>query len=77
MINELIINLSDKQQQELIKRANQENYDDDLAYLQLHLNEWLGIRPAAETKLKKEDEGIAAAMAKKISDDLRLSHCEK
>ncbi len=41
MINELIILLSDKQQQELIKRANQANYEDDLEYLQLHLNEWL------------------------------------
>lgn len=46
MINELIILLSDKQQKELIKRAKAAGYDDDLAYLQLHLNEWLsdGVR---------------------------------
>lgn len=41
MINELIIVLSDKQQQELIKRANQASYDDDLEYLQKHIFEWL------------------------------------
>jgi len=41
MINELIIILSDKQQAELIKRAEAAGYDDDLAFLQLHLDGWL------------------------------------
>lgn len=41
MINELIVLLSDKQQQTLIKRARQASYEDDLEYLHLHLSEWL------------------------------------
>lgn len=41
MINELVIILSDKQQAELISRAQDANYDDDLEFLQVHLNSWL------------------------------------
>ena len=41
MINELIIILSDKQQKELIARTEAAGMDDDLAFLQLHLNDWL------------------------------------
>lgn len=55
MINELIILLSDKQQQELIKRANQASYEDDLAYLQEHISEWL-----------KNDDEIAKALAARL-----------
>lgn len=78
MINELIILLSDKQQAELIRKAKEANMDDDLAYLQLHLNEWLGIRPSAETKLKKEEEGMAEALAQKMGDfDRWFNPCEK
>ena len=42
MINELIIVLSDKQQAELIKRSEAAGYDDDLEFLQRHLDLWLG-----------------------------------
>ena len=41
MVNELIILLSDQQQQELIRQAKQASYDDDLAYLQLKIDEML------------------------------------
>ena len=41
MVNELIILLTDKQQAELIKRSEAEGVDDDLAFLQSHLNKWL------------------------------------
>jgi hypothetical protein len=68
MVNELIILLSDQQQQELIKRANQANYDDDLSYLQLQLNNWLE---------NESDEGIGKALAKAMDDKARLEHTEK
>lgn len=65
MINELIILLSDKQQAELIKRAEKAGYDDDLAYLQLHLDKWL------------KSNSVAEALAKGVSEAKRLTHTEK
>ena len=49
MINELIIILTDQQQAELIKRMKadneflDENVDDDMWYLQNHINIWLKL----------------------------------
>jgi len=41
MIREYIVLLTDQQDKELVKRAEDEGYDDDLEYLQLHLDSWL------------------------------------
>ena len=38
---ELIVILSDKQQEELEKRATKAGYVDELEYLNLHLDRWL------------------------------------
>lgn len=38
---ELIIILTDKQQEELERRADNSEHYSELEYLQLHLNEWL------------------------------------
>ena len=70
MINQLIIILTDKQQAELIKRAEAENYDDDLEYLQLHLNDWL-------KETKEMPDIIGDALAREINDRKRLDHTEK
>lgn len=72
MINELIILLSDKQQKELIKRAEKAGYDDDLQYLQLRLNEWLNSDVSFNS-----NNNIAKALAKGISEAKRLTHTEK
>lgn len=56
MINQLIIILTDKQQAELIKRAEKAGYDDDLEYLQIHLSDWL-----------KDNSNIAEALAKRLA----------
>ena len=50
MINELIILLTDKQQASLIEKAKANGYDDDLSYLQLHLNEWLSNPTPKQTE---------------------------
>lgn len=71
-ISELIILLSDKQQKELIKRAEKAGYDDDLQYLQLRLNEWLN----GDVSFNPNDN-IAKALAKGISEAKRLPHSEK
>lgn len=52
MINELIIILTDKQQAELTKRAEKAGYQDDLEYLQLHLDSWLKSNSVAEALAK-------------------------
>ena len=77
MIKERIILLTERQNEELINRALAANMNDELAFMQMYLNEWLGIRPSAETKLKAEQEGMAEALAKGVNDDLRWSHTEK
>ena len=50
MVNELIILLSDKQQASLIEKAKANGYDDDLAYLQLKIDEMLNDNQNTTTK---------------------------
>ena len=66
-INELFVLLSDKQQKELCKRAELAGYDDDLAFLQLNINQWLEV-PC---------ETIADGLAKALNEQARLFHTEK
>jgi len=62
MLREYIIILSDKQDKILVKRANDAGYDDDMIYLQEHINNWLN------------DDTI---MEKALKEAARLKHCEK
>jgi len=55
-IREYIIILTDQQDKELVRRSEAEGYDDDLEYLQLHLDSWL-----------KSDDDIGKALAARLS----------
>jgi len=66
MIREYIIILSDKQYEKLLELSEKAGEQDELAHLQEKIAGWLN-----------DNEGIAKALAKELSDSKRLRHCEK
>jgi hypothetical protein len=67
MIREYIIILSKKKSDKLAELAENDGFDDDLAWLQLKIDELIG-----------SGDGIAKALAKGLKDDsARLTRTEK
>lgn len=43
MVNEYVVILTDEQRDELVKRSEAVNIQDELEFLHNHLDQWLGI----------------------------------
>jgi len=65
MIREYIVVLSDKQYEKLLELSEKAGEQDELAHLQEKIAGWLN-----------DNEGIAKALAKGMSDAKRLTHKE-